>query len=311
MWWRFAFLGLFSGEMSNGGAHFNFSVPQMPSNSNHLLRPEAAYILPLVLVAGAIIIALFLAITYIASVLRFVLFDAVLSGRHRIREGWRMWRERAIPYFRLQLLLLLAFIVGIAVTAGIPVGLIWMRTGFTKARWDTDATLLAICAVLLTIGWIVCVAVASVMSKDFVLPMMALEGVGYAEGWSRLVEMLKSEKKSYAIYILMKVVLALAGAALLGIAILLALLAIGIPLAAIGAVVYVAFKAAFAGTVGKWILVGICVLVAMLLLFPAIMLLTAPLAVFYPAYSMFFFAGRYAPLYAALYPAPPPETPAV
>jgi hypothetical protein len=38
-------------------------------------------------------------------------------------------------------------------------------------------------------------------------------------------------------------------------------------------------------------------------------LISVPVIVFFPAYSVYFFAARYPPLAAALYPAPPPPLP--
>jgi hypothetical protein len=40
--------------------------------------------------------------------------------------------------------------------------------------------------------------IVHVLTKDFVIPQMALEDIGAMEGWSRLWPMLKSEKGGYA-----------------------------------------------------------------------------------------------------------------
>jgi hypothetical protein len=81
----------------------------------------------------------------------------------------------------------------------------------------------------------------------------------------------------------------------------------GIPLGIVAAIVYVVFKAQLTGAV---LIAAIAVLVVILivLIFGAFGLLSAPLAVFYPAYSIYFFAGRYEALRNAMTP-PPPEPP--
>jgi len=250
MWWRIAFLGIFSGEMSSGnGFHFNSMVPTAPSHANHFASNPGS-IVALVLSLMALGLALILAFMYISSVLRFVLFDAVLNGRYRIREGWRMWRERALPYFRLQVLTFVTLLVGLAILIGTPVGVIFSRGVFQTKQWDANSILIAVAGGLLALVWLLCAAVFVTLSKDFVLPMMALEGVNYDEGWRRLLGMMSSEKKSYVFYILMKIVLAISGTILLSLAVLVAALAMGIPLGIVAAIVYVTFKAQLVGAVG-------------------------------------------------------------
>src|SRR5205807_8530185 len=48
----------------------------------------------------------------------------------------------------------------------------------------------------------------AVLAKDFVVPLVAIEGLGVLEGWRRLLDMVKAEKGSYAGYLGMTVVLA-------------------------------------------------------------------------------------------------------
>ena len=54
----------------------------------------------------------------------------------------------------------------------------------------------------------IAMAVIYVLTKDFVVPQMALEEIGAMEGWRRLWPMIKAEKGGYAGYIGMKIVLA-------------------------------------------------------------------------------------------------------
>ena len=308
MWWRIAFLGIFSGEMSSGnGFHFNTMLPSSPSNANHFAASPGT-IIAFVLSLSALALVLILALMYASSVLRFVLFDAVLNGRYRIREGWRMWRERAIPYFRLQVLTFVALLVGLVIFIGTPLGVIFSRGAFQLKHWDADSILIAVIGGLLALVWLLCAATFVTLSKDFVLPMMALEGVNYDEGWRRLLGMMSAEKKSYIFYILMKIVLAITGMILLSLAVLVAMLAMGIPLGIAAAIVYVAFKAQLVGAMGIAALVLLGIIVVVMIL-AALGLLSAPLAVFYPAYSIYFFAGRYAPLQNAMTPPPPTEPP--
>ena len=55
------------------------------------------------------------------------------------------------------------------------------------------------------------------MTKDFVVPQMALEDVSAIEGWRRLWPRIKGEMGGYAAYIGMKIVMAIGAAIILGI----------------------------------------------------------------------------------------------
>jgi hypothetical protein len=265
-------------------------------------------IIAAVLIIAGVSLVLLLLFTYIASILRFVLFDATLTGRHRIREGWRMWRERALPYFRLQILTFIGFFGGLLILVGVPCGLFYRTGVFTSHHWTPEHVMLAVVAALLGVAWVISVALFVTLSKDFVLPMMALEGIDWDEGWHRLRPMLMTQKKDFAVYILMKMVLAMAGAMLLAIAFFLCLLAFGIPIGILGAIAYFGMNITIA-TLGGKLLLALAVLVLILLTVSAGTLLAAPLAVFFPAYSICFFESRYQPLHQVLYPSAPPEAP--
>jgi hypothetical protein len=308
MWWRIAFLGVFSGELSSGGGHFNGGIPSHTTHSHQLVRPDIHIIIGTLLVAAVVALVVMLLFTYVASILRFVLFDAVLTGRHRIREGWRMWRERALPFFRLQILIFFGLFAGLIVLVGVPCGMLYKNGVFTNKHWTPENVLMIVGAVLLAIAWVVTVAVFVTLSKDFVLPMMALEGVDYDQGWQRFRPMLLANKKDYALYLLMKIVLSLTGAVLFTLALILCLLAIGIPIGILAAFAYFALHVTLA-TIGGKLLLGLAILVLILLTVSAGTLLSAPLSVFFPAYSIYFFESRYEPLHLALYPPAPPQAP--
>jgi len=150
--------------------------------------------------------------------------------------------------------------------------------------------------------------VVYVLTKDFVVPQMALEDIGVMEAWRRLWEMIRTEKGSYAGYIGMKILLAIAAGIVVGIATFFILLVMVIPV--VGAVI--AAKVAGVGwTVGTITLAIVGGSVLFVLLMFLISLISVPAIVFFPAYSMYYFAGRYQRLASAVWPAPvtPPGSP--
>jgi len=139
-----------------------------------------------------------------------------------------------------------------------------------------------------------------------VVPQMALENLGAMEGWRRLLPMLKSEKGGYAGYIGMKIVMALGAAVILGIIAAIVILAVLIPVGGLSAVAVLTGKAAGLTwnlyTITLAVVVG-CILLALILY--AFSLVSVPAIVFFPAYSIYFFASRYPGLDALVHPVPP------
>jgi hypothetical protein len=157
---------------------------------------------------------------------------------------------------------------------------------------------------------IVLSALVHVFTKDFVVPQMALENVSAFEGWNRLLTMLGAEKGRYAGYAGMKIVLNIGAAFAVGIATLILLLLLLIPFGGLGAATVLAGKAAGLGwnvfTITAAVVAGA---VFILLLLYGISLISVPVFVFFPAYSLYFFSARYPLLARLIYPEPPPAAP--
>lgn len=148
-------------------------------------------------------------------------------------------------------------------------------------------------------------ALVHVLTKDFVVPQMALEGIGAIEGWRRLWPMMKAEKGGYAGYVGMKIVLAIMAGIVIGIVGVILGLMIAIPTAALSVVAVLTGKSVGltwnALTITVAVVVG-CVLFAVFMYLIA--LIAVPAIVFFPAYSIYFFAARYQALGLVLNPPP-------
>jgi hypothetical protein len=142
-----------------------------------------------------------------------------------------------------------------------------------------------------------------VLTIDFVVPQMALEEVSMTEGWNRLWSLVKAEKVGYAGYIGMKVLLRIAASIILGIVGLIVLLIVLIPFGGIGLFGVLAGRAA--GLEWNPVTIAIAIVFGTLAVLAFIVLaalVSVPAVVFFPAYSMYFFAERYPHLHALLYP---------
>jgi hypothetical protein len=155
-------------------------------------------------------------------------------------------------------------------------------------------------------GFIVLSLVVHVLTKDFVVPQMALEKISAIEAWRRLLHMLNADKSSYAGYIGLKIVMAIGASVVVGIATFIVLLIFLIPVGGFGVIAVMVGKTAGLTwnlyTITLAIVIG-CIVLAVLLY--VVSLISVPAIVFFPAYSIYFFASRYPPLDAYLHPQMP------
>jgi hypothetical protein len=312
-WTRLALVGLLAGETGSGGS-FNFptNIPHQTGSSRHLLAQGFPKIDPAILsglIAVLVIAGLvfFIVMLYVSSVMRFILFDSVLTKECHIRQGWTRRQGPGWSYFLWQLGLILATFAGATVLLGIPAAFAFGMGWFNPPREHVLALVLSgIVVFFVMFLFFVTVAIVHVFTKDFVVPQMALEGVSAVEGWRRLWPMMQSEQSGYAAYVGMKIVLAIGAGIVIGIASLIIVLIVAIPTAGLGIIAVLAGKTAGLTwnvfTITLAVVVGCIVLAAF---FYLVSLIAVPAIVFFPAYAIYFFAARYRPLSLVLYPLPP------
>jgi hypothetical protein len=313
-WTRLAFVGLLAGETSSGGFNIptNFNFPQnRGGHSRQLLGAGLGSIDP-TLYAGLIAVlavaglVFWLLLMYVSSVMRFILFDSVLAKKCHIRAGWSRRQSAGWKYFLWQLAFMFVTLAGMVILVGIPAGIAF-ALGWLRAPRDHVLGFVLGGVVLLFVMMIFFVALAliHVLTKDFVVPQMALEDIGVIEGWRRLWPMLQSEQGGYAVYVLMKVVLAIGAGIVIGLVSVIVALVVAIPTVGLGLVAVLTGKSAGltwnALTITVAVVVGCVLLVAFMYL---LALIAVPAIVFFPAYSIYFFAPRYRALSLALYPPP-------
>ncbi len=316
-WTKLAFVGLLAGEMGSGGGglrSFARMAGQRGGSSGQgspFPHIDPALIASLVAVLLTVGLVVFLVMLYISSTMRFVLFDSVLTKECRIRDQWSRRQTPGLRYFLWQLGLMLATFAIAVIFVGIPAGFAFAMGWFRAPREHLLPLILGgLVLFFVFVTFVVTLAVVHVFTKDFVIPQMALQDINAIEGWRRLWPMLRAEKWDYFVYVVLKIVLAIIAGILVTIASVIITIIIAIPVAGVVAAVILAGKTAgitwnvvtitFAALIGCGVL-GIYMYV--------IALIAVPVMVFFPAYSIYFFAGRYQPLNAALYAPPQSEPP--
>jgi hypothetical protein len=263
---------------------------------------------------GMVALVLGVVLMYVVVRLRFALFHCLI---HRIREltpGWRLYREQALRFFLLTIVVAMAFIA-VALVALAP-----FVSGFLKVfhesraagRLDiTDAIpmVLQLVPVLLLLA-LAGVAIDVVM-RDFMLPHMALENTTAGEAWSAVLERIGYQKGAFVLYAILRVILP--AVAMMGIFIVLAIpmfIVFGIP----GVLIAGIHVAILHATGAAW-LAGTLLEIVLGLLLVALGLLIAiavggPLSIAIRNYALLFYGGRYAELGNILVPPPPAAAPA-
>ncbi len=320
-WLRLALVGMLAGELgSSGGCNFhgNFPSPPQHEHRTETLAPWHSQVPPWVvahpwetvwLVIAAVVLLMIVATVfmYISSRMRFILFDSLIAKECHVRAGWRRRKEEGNRLFVWQILLGLASFLTMTVVVGVPLAVIW-GLGWLKQPQEHiwQFVFVGVIGVLVLIAVGLVFAVIHVLTKDFVVPQMALEPISAMEAWRRLWGLLGEEKLGYAGYIGMKILLAIGAAMAIGFVSLFVMLIVLVPAGLGGVAVVLLGKAAgwtwnfytiaFAVRAGGILVLGLMFLLAFL---------NVPATVFFPAYSLYFFAGRYRPLAELLWPAPP------
>jgi hypothetical protein len=309
LWARLAVVALVTGEAGSVGG--GSSIPNLNNNrggGDQLAGATRLFSLPgwdqMQAYAGwialglAVGLAVLLLWIYSDCVYRFILLDAVVSGQCRLREGWRRWREAGRRYFVWVIAFGFGAFAAVGVVAGIPALLAYRAGWFDKPEENLGVLIGGgILLALLVIAMVAVLAVIDMLARDFLVPVMAFENVGAVEGWERLLAMMGAEKSAYAVYVLMKIVLAIGSGIIFAIVNLIVILVLLIPLGLLALVGY------FIGTglgitwdLSMELLVGAFGSLALAGILYVVGFVYAPGLVFFQSYTVEFFAPRYGPL---------------
>jgi hypothetical protein len=318
-WLRLAVLGLATGEISSSGGCSNFrGLSQIPAHVRHRsdnfldagsglsgLGLDPALIASLIVVAIIGFLIVGLVFLYVSSISRFMLFESVLRQRCELGPSWDRWQGQGLRFFGWQLAL---SAISLALAAILFLPLLIPVLAVLRSHREPDMALLLaflpMVSIFLAFGLLM--MLIHVLAKDFVIPLMAVDDIGVLEGWRRLFAMMKGDPWGYVGYIAMKVILAIGAAVLFGILTGILVVLAMIPVVIVAVIAVILAKAAALGwnafTVTAVIVSGVVLLVALLYL---VGIVCVPIAVFFPAYAIYFFAERYPALRRRLYPEPP------
>ena len=307
-WTRLALVGFLSGEMTLGGCNIQNPMRYRGGTSPQAFLEQARGLpfgamgvlaIALLVVAALILGLIFI---YISSMMRFVLFDSVVAKECHIRRFWSARQDQGLRYFLFQILLSVVMLTGIF-TLLVPAAVVATRLGWLQNPREhlLPLILAGLLVVAVFMALVFLVSVVTVLTKDFVVPQMALENLGVVDGWSRLAHMMHDDPWAYVGYLGLKILLRIGAMVAMFIVALVVILVWIIPFGGVGLAGFLAARAI--GLAWNVLTITVAVLfclVAACALIYALALASVPIAVFFPAYSIHFFADRYLPLKGAL-----------
>jgi hypothetical protein len=311
-WGTYLKLGLIAiiteGIGSNSGRSHHGGVP--PGHGPMINSPFDIPPVWIAAIVAAVLLAILLSLVifYLVTRLRFAFFHCLVHNVKEIRPGWRLYRAQALRFFWLNL--------GVGFCYLLLMGLIALPfvAGFIRlfhetppgGQPDLGLMLSLVLPLIPVIILLVLVGIAlDVILRDWMLPHYALEDATAGEAWEEVWGSITAEKREFAVYTLLRLILPVV--AMIGLFIV--LLIPGLMVAgAIGVLEY-GIHSAFANATGAGALIGILLqvffgVVAFGYALLAGICLGGPLSTGVREYALTFYGGRYQALGNLLYPSP-------
>jgi hypothetical protein len=331
-WWRMTLVCLYSGQLAGSFNGFNFNLPSDWPQSRrrggssgfladfpwHNVDPSTVWVWVGIAVIGLVALAVFvLVFMYISSMLQFVLFDSVLIGECHIRQNWSRRQRAGRKYFKFSLIVSAVVWTIMLMVFGTPILFAWASGLFAEPSrhlWVLIGG--GIVVALLFLVFALAAAAFGVLARDLLVPVLAMEDIPLGEAFDKAKMMVVADKGGYAIYALMRFLLAIAVGIVFGIINVILFLLVLVPTAVVGVLIFSLVPAGSGAPhfalIGIFVLIGIAILIALIV---ATLFISLPGAIFQQSFSMYFVAARYAPLTPYMYPpplippAPPPMAP--
>ncbi|HKF47560.1 MAG TPA: hypothetical protein VKB38_09405 [Terracidiphilus sp.] len=300
-------------EGFSGNWRFNdhSSVPQA-GHSNTMFAWNPNWVVGFAAIAIASVILGFV-LLYLVVRLRFALFNCLIHQTPWIRPGWRMYGEQARRFYLLSIWVGIVYFAA-AVAALLPFADRLFRL-FKEGRLVEHTDWAALIPIALQLAPVILVLMIAALAidvilRDFMLPHIALENATVGDAWSAVVERIATEKGSFVLYALLRIMLPMV--AYIGLFIVLVIptfLVFMVPGALIAAVHAVTVNAS-AGVAAVGIFFEVVLGAALVAL--GILLAIGcggPLCVAIRNYALVFYGGRYKALGDVLYPPAPLQPP--
>lgn len=296
-------------------ANSNFSWNQQSSSSTSVPSTVSfsGAAIALIVIGVLVCIAIGIFLFYLITRLRFAFFHCLAHQSKLIRPAWRLYGAQAMRFFKASLVVgLIFFCIFVLVALPFVFGFYRLyQSSQAGGPFDLGGFFLLF---LPFFGIVFCLCLIAyaidAVLRDFILPHMALENLSFLQSWAAAKTRIGAEKGSFALYLLMRLILPAAAMIALFIVTIIPMLIIFGTLAASE----IGFHALQENSTGA--VVFICVFFEILLGFVGLVIgllvafsLGGPIATWIRNYALLFYGGRYQALGDILSP-PVPVVPA-
>jgi hypothetical protein len=300
------------------GGNFNFSGPSNSSHSTGTPSPSTTLFhftsgwIVLIVVAVAVGISIGIYIAYLLTRLRFALFHCLIHKTTEIRPGWRLYREQAMRFFELSLVVGLVFlcVAGLLAVPFVFAFVHLFKSSGPAGHFDVLGFIMLLLPLIPIVLALILAGIAvDVILRDFMLPHMALENANARAAWDSARARIAAEKGAFLFYTFLRVVIPIAAAMCLFLVLIIPMIILVVITAATAG----GMHALLAGASGVgaffliplaaiFILAGICFTVLLAIS------LGGPISISIRNYSLLFYGGRF-PLLGNILAPPPPVPP--
>lgn len=241
-WLRLVVITFFVGGVGGGGgagqaAQGAISSPSPPGSmvGRSVDLPSLPALSPgrvgaFLLVAGAFVLFLGLGYAVARAVMEFVLVDALRTRRVELRRPTTQFLGPGLRLFVFRTVVVSVLLV----SAAAPVLLLVSPLALPGTGWRV--TLLPLVLVGVGLVWLVGVLVLR-LTTDFIVPTMLGEGRTVLSAWRRFASVGSDAWREIALYLVVRFVLGIAAAVVVGLAVALGALVVAAPFALVGGVV--------------------------------------------------------------------------
>lgn len=221
---------------------------------------------------------------WLYSIFNFIFIDNVIKNQASIREPYHKLKPKGWSYFWWAIGFSAIVLSILGITVGVPaVLLIWLKPHMAIVILGVIYCIMAFISIL------VISTIISILTHDFVLPVMYLENVKILAAWKKYIPTLKAHVGQTIIYLLLKIVIAIGSALVAGIVGVIMLIGCSIPLVLLAILVFFAAKALFLTwniiTITLLVITSIAVVLGIIYIFNCLMM---PLEVFRRTFGLLF-----------------------
>jgi hypothetical protein len=311
---KLGFIALLA-EFSGGGASWNYSSPRSSPAWQKLAQlPHAIHagLMVFFVGLGVIFFVIGIIIFYLSCRAKFAEFHIAATGDTRVAPPWRIYAGQTWRLFWTTLVVHILALLVLAAIA-VPMFMAMMHHGAFSGSFSLRQLLGVVLLLLpLFFVWILVVQFVQMIIRDIMLPCWALQDATVAQSWQIARAVIENDPKAFAGYTLMKVVMHIVLSIAAVLAFAAAVLVSGIPFGGVGLAIFLPLHHGAIGA--KVVMVALLAGLAVLAAFWVALLVCAIFGTaqfVLQCYAVEWFAGRYPPLAAWMYPPPPAPLPPV